>query len=109
MTDQAPEFIFVRRQWSDSSLVAKVRLSDLSGFHLDDRGGGYGRDGGFGNVAPRPFLHAYVWCNAIVSGEVGHSCMHGPPPHHIKVCITKKDNTRIAFAAALTQSQAVKR
>jgi hypothetical protein len=29
-----------------------------------------------------------------IDGEIGHSCRHGPPPHRIKVCMTKKDNRR---------------
>lgn len=30
-------------------------------------------------------------CGA-VEGEVSHSCLHGPPPHSIKICITAVDN-----------------
>jgi hypothetical protein len=35
---------------------------------------------------------ATVWCDSFTSGEVEHSCVHGPPPHRIKVCIVKKSN-----------------
>ena len=38
------------------------------------------------------YLHGYVWCDAMITGAVAHSCRHGPPPHHIKVCITRIDN-----------------
>lgn len=95
-TVEADEYVFVRRQWNDWR-VARVRASALDGLHWDTQSGGFGREGGWGNVAPRPFLHAYVWCNEIV-GEFGHSCMHGPPPHRIKVCVVKKDNTKSAYA-----------
>jgi hypothetical protein len=38
------------------------------------------------------FLHAYVWCDKMIGGELAHSCQHGAGPHDIKVCIVKKDN-----------------
>jgi hypothetical protein len=80
----------VRRQWNDNQ-IGTVRLTDLSGFHWSQYGGG--QTYRFGGVAPKPFLHAYTLCTKI-DGEIGHSCRHGPPPHRIKVCITKKDNGR---------------
>lgn len=84
--------IWVRRHWSDVR-EAKVNLADLSGFQWDTTSGGLA--GGFGVVAPQPFVHAYVWCDSFIEGEVAHSCAHGPPPHQIKVCIVKKSNRKI--------------
>lgn len=84
-------FVRVRRQWNDRR-IGKVRLTDLSGFHWSQFGGGQVHQ--FGGVAPQPFLHAYMLCTNLVDGEIGHACRHGPPPHKIKVCITKKDNRR---------------
>ena len=52
---------------------------------------------GFGGVqhrANRYYLHGYVMCNRMIAGELAHSCEHGPPPHRIKVCITKKGNEK---------------
>jgi hypothetical protein len=40
----------------------------------------------------RPFVFAYVWCNK-VQGDIAHSCLHGPAPHNVKVCIMKRDNS----------------
>jgi hypothetical protein len=33
-------------------------------------------------------------CDGMIAGELAHSCEHGPPPHRIKVCITKKGNEK---------------
>jgi hypothetical protein len=30
----------------------------------------------------------------MIAGDLAHSCEHGPPPHRIKVCITKKGNEK---------------
>ncbi len=87
--DQA--VVRVRRQWNDSGRIATYRLESLSGVHWDDESGGVHAP------APQPFLHGYVWCDAMLEGELGHSCVHGTPPHQIKVCITQKDNTRKVF------------
>jgi len=95
MTEPADEAtIVVRRQWNDWR-KATVRLTSLSGFHLTDMSGGVGA------FSPRAFLHAYLMCNEIIGGELAHSCRHGPPPHRIKVCIVKKDNSKAIYRAAL--------
>ncbi len=78
----------VRRHWSDRKNEAVVRLRDLDDFHWDTQNGG----GRFGGVTPRPFIHAYVPCDALLEGEVGHTCTEEPAPHRIKVCILKKGN-----------------
>jgi ribosomal protein L31E len=77
--------VWVRRQWNDWR-HAQYRLSDISGLHWDDMSGGVQAR------APRMFLHGYVLCDGMVSGELAHSCRHGPPPHKVKVCIVKKGN-----------------
>jgi len=88
--------VHVRRHWSDYR-IGSVRLKDLSGFHWSRTGGGEIR--GLGSVAPRPFLHARMWCDRLVDGEISHSCRHGPPPHQVIVCIVKKDNQRQTYEA----------
>lgn len=70
----------VRRQWNDWR-VAVYRLSDIDGPHWDSVSGGVNAR------APREFLHAYVRCDGMISGEISHSCRHGRGPHNIKVCI----------------------
>jgi hypothetical protein len=83
---QADTLVRVRRRWYNRK-IGTVRLLDLEGFHWAPAGRGrYGRN------SARWFLHAYMLCTKIVAGAVGHSCQHGPPPHRIRVCLTKKDN-----------------
>lgn len=77
--------IYVRRQYNDWR-TGGFRLSKLSGFHMDNTSGGVRA------TANRFYLHAYAMCTDMEEGEIGHSCQHGPPPHRIKVCITKTDN-----------------
>ncbi len=78
----------VRGHWSDGKSEALVRLRDLDDFHWDTRSGG----DSFGGVSPRPFVYAYLPCDALLEGEVGHTCMDRAAPHRIKVCILKKRN-----------------
>jgi hypothetical protein len=33
-------------------------------------------------------------CDGMIAGKLAHSCEHGPPPHRIKVCVTKKGNEK---------------
>ena len=85
--DDAPT-VWVRRQWDDYRKAA-YRLADLSGFHKSDVSGGIGK------AANRPYWHAYVYCDAMIEGELAHSCQHGKGPHRIKVCLVKKDNAAV--------------
>ena len=78
--------VHVRRDWEDHR-VGRVRWSDLENLKWDTVAGGT-------QVESRPpFIYAYVWCNK-VRGDIAHSCIHGPPPHNIKVCLMKRDNSR---------------
>ena len=79
--------VWVRRQFSHHKHAA-YRLADVSRWHWSNF------SGGVGHRANRYYLHAYVWCDGMIAGEIAHSCRHGPPPHHIKVCITKKGNEK---------------
>lgn len=80
--------VTVRRQWNDwkTGTVAAQKLSD---FHWRSSSGGVGA------ASPRPMLYARMMCDSLLSGEIGHSCRHGPGPHDILVCIVKKDNKKI--------------
>jgi hypothetical protein len=80
--------VWVRRQFNNRKHAA-YRLADVSKWHWSNFSGGIGRK------ANRHYLHGYVWCDAMLAGKLGHSCQHGPPPHHIKVCITKKGNEKV--------------
>lgn len=82
--------VWVRRHWNDS-LGALYRLDDVGGWHWSSVSGGVMAR------SPRPFLHGYVMCDAMLDGELSHSCLHGPPPHRVKVCFVQKDNPRWLF------------
>lgn len=77
--------VVVRRQWNDYR-KATYRLADISDLHWDRYSGGVFA------YAPQPFIHGYVQCDAMLSGELAHSGTHGSCPHRIKVCLTKIDN-----------------
>lgn len=62
--------VWVRRQW-DSSLSASYRFADLRGLHLGDVSGGIGKR------ANQEYVHAYVACDAMIDGDLDHSCQHG--------------------------------
>src|SRR5262249_7056213 len=80
-------FVSVRRQ-PDDWKIATYELQKISGLHVATGGGG---------VQRRSAMHVYgyVLCDEMVNGELEHSCQHGPPPHQIKVCVTRKYNKRV--------------
>jgi hypothetical protein len=82
--------VSVRRHPHDYQ-TAQVRLSKLRGFRLDRVSGGVNR------ATAHPTVFAYMWCDTIESGELGHSCAHGPGPHNIKVAIPKVCNDRALY------------
>ena len=83
--------VWVRRQFDDHRHAA-YRLVDVSGWHWSDI------SGGVQHRANRSYLHAFVMCDGMIAGELAHRCQHGPPPHRIKVCITKKGNEKFWLA-----------
>jgi hypothetical protein len=83
---ELPELsVGVRRHPGDWQ-TAVYRFSDIDDIHSDSVSGGVGRK------TSRPALFGYVMCDSAVTGEVAHSCRHGPGPHRIKVCIPKACN-----------------
>lgn len=85
------ERVYIRRQWNHWE-IAYASLNDLDGVRWDTISGGYREE------APKPFIHAYIWCSDIV-GRIGHSCSHGEGPHKIKVCVVEEDNTPEIYQA----------
>jgi len=80
----------IRRQWNDWR-TAEAYLSDIYNLHWSNVSGGvYAR-------CPREFIHGYIACDSY-KGDLPHSCVHGKPPHSIKVCIVKKDNDPKVFS-----------
>lgn len=68
--------------------VGVVSFKNIEEIHWDNKSGGVG-------VTELQYrLFCYVWCN-MITGEIDHTCKHGPPPHRIKVVILKSDNVEI--------------
>jgi hypothetical protein len=86
VSDDQP-LIQVRRQPGDWRLAA-YRLADISRMRWDYIGGGIQRRSQW-------HVYGFVMCDAMASGRIAHSCKHGPPPHKVKVCITKKYNEKV--------------
>jgi hypothetical protein len=82
-----PILVKVRRQPGDHRLATYL-LERVSRMRWGKIGGG---------IRQRSAMHVYgyVMCNELIAGRLAHSCRHGPPPHEIKVCITKKHNEQI--------------
>lgn len=89
------ELVSVRRQWN-SWEVAQVYVGDVSNPLWDLV------SGGVQETSPEAFIYGYIWCDAIVSGSVAHSCLHGTAPHSIKICILRKDNSPRIYNYFLT-------
>jgi hypothetical protein len=80
--------VTVRRQWNDWRF-AEYNLEDVQDLHWTNGSGGVYAP------APQLFVHGYVWCNQMLSGELAHTCQHGKFPHRIKVCITRTYNKEV--------------
>ncbi len=80
-------FIYVRRQPNDYK-IGKIKFEDVT--DLD-----WGMTtGGIKVQTNQYYIFGYIYCNQVLEGEIAHSCMHGPAPHHIRVCVLKKDNDK---------------
>ena len=80
------DLVSVRRQWN-SWEVAQVNVGEVANPLWDVESGGVKAS------APEALIYGYVWCDAIVSGSLAHSCLHGTAPHSIKICILRQDNS----------------
>lgn len=80
------ELVSVRRKW-DSWEIAEVYVGEVANPLWDLE------SGGVKETAPEALIYGYVFCDAIVSGSLAHSCQHGTGPHSIKICILRKDNS----------------
>jgi hypothetical protein len=77
----------VRRQPSHRRL-ADYCLSEVSGLRWDYISGGTRR-------RTQWHVYGFVKCDGMLSGKLAHSCRHGPAPHKVKVCVTKKYNEKV--------------
>jgi len=54
--------------------------------------------------APRPIIHAYVPCTAIVSGDVPHACSEEAGPHRLLVCVLKSHTAPSVYAELVSRA-----
>jgi hypothetical protein len=76
-THPAASVVVVHRNWSDWR-TETVTLADLEDIHWWQPPG-----------APRPLLHAYVWCHRVCSRKPLHDCNPLSAPHRLRLCILK--------------------
>ena len=79
------ELVNVRRQPNDRR-IATYRVDEVDGIHFS------AVTGGIQTLLPYQALCGYVYCDAMVEGELAHSCDHGKGTRRIKVVIPKIDN-----------------
>lgn len=58
--------------------------------------------GGVHARSPYAMIHGYMSCDALISGDLAHSCRHGRGPHSIKICVVRKDNDPAVFKQVST-------
>lgn len=80
------EKVYIRRQMGEPG-VASVPINRISNLHYDTVSGGV-------QAASRPLLYGLISCTD-KEGDTGHSCIHGMPPHDIKVCVLEEDNPEL--------------
>jgi len=83
--------VVVRRRCGDKQR-AIYRVEDIAGLHMQEVNGA---------VAKRSELHGYVWCNALLQGELAHECARGSGAHRLKVCVLRKDNPPAVYQQLL--------
>ena len=80
------DFLVTVRRHPQDYQTAHYELRKIRGLRWDSVAGGINR------ATPYMMIMGYVMCDEMASGELAHSCAHGPPPHEIKVCLIKKYN-----------------
>jgi hypothetical protein len=87
MLEETATTVKVRRAWNDTLHTAKVRLDAVGLIHWEIVSPETA-------YIPLQFIHGYVLCDQLLSGELRHSCdsEQDEAPHIIKVCIVKKGN-----------------
>jgi hypothetical protein len=78
--------VCVQLEW-DGWQTAEVRLTDLQNVHWLQPA-----------RARRPFLHGYVSCATITTGEIPHDCERTKGPHMLRVCVLKRHNAPSVYA-----------
>jgi hypothetical protein len=84
---EPPTFVVVQRAWSDWR-TAVVHITELEDIHWFQPAG-----------AARPLIHAYVWCDKIISGNLSHDCFRSPGPHRLLICLLKSHTAPCVYEA----------
>ena len=78
--------VVIARGWGGARALVPTR--EIHGLHVAVTCGGRVRR------LPHPMLAGYVLCTSVV-GQLDHDCVHGPPPHRIKVVIPRRGNETV--------------
>ena len=90
---QRPDvLVVVQRDWNGWR-KAMAPVTALQGVHWRQPAG-----------APRPLIHAYVTCDALVSGDVPHECAGGGTPHRLLVCVLKCHTAASVFESLVAKA-----
>lgn len=92
------ETVWVQRRPGKTWQTAEYRFQDVEGWHLRVISGGRQ------TMHKHPEAYGYVMCDAMLQGELGHSCKHGPGPHRILVCISRGDARMTRKVRALAKA-----
>ncbi len=94
---QRPEtLVVVQRDWNGWR-KAMTPLSMLEDIHWHQPKG-----------APRPLIHAFVQCDAFVSGNLPHECHEAAGPHRLLVCVLKSHTAPTVFAGLVDRANRAK-
>jgi hypothetical protein len=66
---------------------AEVRLADLEDVHWAQPKG-----------STHEFVHGYIRCTQVASGEIPHDCRRDSLPHRLAVCVLKRHATSATYA-----------
>lgn len=89
---EQPTLVVVQRAWSDWR-TAVVHVTELEEIHWFQPAG-----------AARPLIHAYVWCDKIVSGNLSHDCLDSPSPHRLLICLLKSHTAPVVYETLAEQA-----
>jgi hypothetical protein len=86
--------IRVQAEWNGWK-SAEIRLGDLEDVHWlqPDR-------------ASHAFIHGYVHCTQVVSGDLPHNCNPRSEPHRLLVCVLKRHTISTAYAELARRADA---
>jgi len=87
----------VRRHWNDS-LQATVERECIAGLHISETPGGEHA----GSL--RFVVTGYVWCDALIKGNLSHTCQQDDGPHRIKVVMLAEDNLKSVMRELETEA-----